>query len=420
MTSVLIGAISLLTLASLLLSMARISLQLLSPIAVRRLAEKSAGRSAEHFLAYLTSPLRIQLPLQITNQSALVTIAVLSTALVFREGLPWPLLLSLAVPWTVLILFNHILPRVIAHSSPERVASALLPTTVFLSSLLGPVGHLVAWLVVGRGSEVSSRDEDERREELTALIDVGKDAGILGKEDASLVGRLVDFGDTILREVMTPRVDMVCVKAEIPLPELVDTFLKEGFARIPVYRERLDNIEGFVHVKDVLAALRAGSSELTARELAKPISFEPETKRVAQTLRDLQAAKRQMAICIDEYGSVSGLVTIEDLLEEIVGEIHDEYDEEAPLLARDDKGHLLLSGKAPIETLQEELGIEVKEDDFETVSGLVLSLLGRIPQKGEHVDYEGFRFEVTEADRRRIQKLRVLALEAPKAATTKS
>ena len=329
------------------------------------------------------------------------------TALVYQQEVASPLMTSLGLLWGILLIFNHLLPRIVAHSSPERVAQTLLPPMLLISGILGPVGNFVTWVVAGRTPEAPEKDDDERREELEALLSASQESGLIAQEDANLVSSLVDFGDSILREVMTPRVDLICAPAEATVAELADSFVKEGLARMPVYSERPDNIEGFVHVKDVLAALRAGHDSQTARQLAKPVAFEPETKKVAQTLRELQQAKRQMAMCIDEYGSISGLVTIEDLLEEIVGDIQDEYDQEPPHIVPEPDGAYLVAGKAPLEVIQEELGIHVDNEDFETVSGLVLFEMGRIPLQGEHLDFQGYRFEIVDADRRRIKKLRL-------------
>ncbi len=406
-----------LVLASLPLALVRVALQLLPPAAASRLAAATEGRLASRLTEYRSNPSSLLNPLLLSTQTLLMALGVLTTAAFFEQRSSSPILISLAALSALMLLFNHVLPAIVARQQPEKIIKTLLPPILLLSAALGPLGRLLAWLVVGRQPAPRELSQEERQEELQALVTLGREAGLLTIDEGALVERLLDVGETVLKEVMTPRVDMVCVRSTETLKDLADRFVKEGCARMPVYVDQLDDIAGFVHVKDVLHQMRNKNKEgATAAELMKPIMFEPESKRALQTLRALQAAHRQMAICIDEYGSVSGLVTVEDLLEEIVGEIHDEYDEEPLLVRKQGTGCWIISGKTPIELLEEQVGLSVIDDEsFETISGLLLFLFGRIPETTEWIDYQGYRFEVLEADLRRIHQIRVRRLSPPKA-----
>jgi len=218
------------------------------------------------------------------------------------------------------------------------------------------------------------------------------------------------IGETTVREVMTPRVDMVCIPATATLSELFQLFKEYKFSRLPVYKEKIDNIIGIVSVMDLVG--RMPNSELSnpVTGILRPAVFVPETKKVFTLLREFRESHAQMAIVIDEYGGTSGLVTLEDLLEEIVGEIEDEYDEARFESFREKDGAYVVTGKFPIERLEEIFQVDVGAEDFETVSGLVFSIVGRIPVVGELIQYKNLSLEVLEADKRRIHRLRIRQL----------
>ena len=218
------------------------------------------------------------------------------------------------------------------------------------------------------------------------------------------------IGETTLREVMTPRVDVVCISSTATLPELHQFFKEQKFSRVPVYKEKIDNIIGIVSVMDLVGNLPNAAPETPVTTIMRPAPFVPETKKVFTLLRELRESHGQMAIIIDEYGGTSGLVTMEDLLEEIVGEIEDEYDEASFESYREKDGSYIVTGKFTVERLEEIFHVQVLAEDFETVSGLVFSILGRIPIVGEIVKYKNLNLEILEADKRRIHRLRIRAL----------
>jgi CBS domain containing-hemolysin-like protein len=219
------------------------------------------------------------------------------------------------------------------------------------------------------------------------------------------------MGETIVREVMTPRVDMVTISGSASIEELGQFFREHKFSRVPVYRERVDNIVGIVGVMDFVSRNADQEKTATVENLMRPAQFVPETKRVVTLLREFRETHVQMAVVIDEYGGTSGLVTLEDLLEEIVGEISDEFDEAPDEGYRERDGAYVVTGKYPVERLEELFGIQVSAEDFETISGLIFSIVGRIPQVGEIVKYQNLNMEILEADKRRIHRVRIRQLK---------
>jgi magnesium and cobalt transporter len=219
----------------------------------------------------------------------------------------------------------------------------------------------------------------------------------------------VDFTETIVREVMTPRPDVIAIRQDASLADLRVLFREEQYSRIPVYRDNLDNIVGIVFVKDLVALPAGAEPPLTT--LMRGAYFVPESKRVSELLKEMQRRQAQMAIVVDEYGGTAGLVSVEDLLEEIVGEIRDEYDVESETVTDEGNGTLVFSGKVSVDEVRDRLGVEIEREGFETVGGYLLSHLGRMPYVGERFDVDELSVEVLEVERRRITKVRVRRCE---------
>jgi len=225
------------------------------------------------------------------------------------------------------------------------------------------------------------------------------------EEGRELLQSIVDFTETVAREVMTPRPDIVAVRVDTSLSDLRALFREEQYSRMPVYRDNLDNILGIVFVKDMVALPPDAAPPLTT--LMRSAFFVPESKRASELLKEMQRRQLQMAIVVDEYGGTAGLVTVEDLLEEIVGEIRDEYDVESETVTDEGDGVFVFSGKVSVDEVRERLGVEIEREGFETVGGFLLSHLGRMPYVGEIVEIDELVFEVIEVERRRISKVRV-------------
>jgi putative hemolysin len=359
---------------------------------------------------YLDDPLLLFAPLRLLL--GLVTGA--ATALLARvigidaQTLP---LVVVAVAAFVL-LCELLLPLLIVGRDPERILEILLPTFAPVARTLGPLTRTIARSVAGtrwsNGSGTASDAAAEQANEVAkAYIDTAEQEGIIEGEERRLLQSIVDFGDTLVREVMTPRPDIVAISANATVADLRALFREQEYSRFPVYRESLDNIAGFVFVKD-LVALNSADDARPITSLLRAAVIVPETKRVPELLKQFQRQQTQCALVVDEYGGTAGLVTIEDLLEEIVGEIRDEYDVETEPVVDEGGGRFVFSGKVSIDELAERLNVQVeREGGFETVGGYLLSQIGRVPNVGERFQIDGLNVEILDAQRRRINAVRI-------------
>jgi len=318
-----------------------------------------------------------------------------------------------------ILVCEHVVPLLFVRQNPEWVLEVfLLPFDVvarFLQPLTGGLLRLIAAVPHGERAEANNAAADpgeaEGPEAAHVRAEAGEEQGLMEGDERRLLQSIVDFGDTLVREVMTPRPDMIAIRADATFDEVRAFFREQEYSRIPVYKENLDNIVGFVFIKDLLRLDAPPSGKLPLQpDLARfirPATFVPETKRVAEMLREFQRKQVQIAIVVDEYGGTAGLVTIEDLLEEIVGEIRDEYDVETEPVVDVGQGSFVFSAKVNIAEVRDRLGVEIEPEGFETVGGYLLTRVGRVPAVGETFDFDGLEVEVLEAERRRIHKVRM-------------
>jgi len=388
----------------------RASLNGLSAMALNRLAEDTDKPSSGAVRAYLVRRQAYLLTLQVAILVTSLALAILFTAALRArsEGtsLAWGFALSLGAV-VVLIAAS----QVAASVNPQKVFVLTLPVLRFFIVVFGlltvPLGTLLARrLALAR--ERSGQEEEDKDPEIAALINVGRSEGILEGEDSVLIRGVLEFGDTVAREVMTPRTDMVCAPAVTPLTTAAELLAKTRHTRLPIYDGQIDNIVGVAYLKDFLAPLLSGGGDKAISEVARPVPFVPENKPISELLREFQQEKLQMAIVVDEYGGVDGLVTTEDLLEEIVGEIQ-EYDEADDEPFRDvEPGVVEATGRASVHDLADRLSADIPNGSYDSVAGWISTALGAIPQAGHRLHLNGLDVEVISADRRRIHKVRVL------------
>jgi putative hemolysin len=389
-------------------------------LSLRLMAER--GGRTDRLGFYLDDPIQLFVParllLGIIFSFATMCIAILTGRTGFGSiGL---LLVFVAI---FILVCEHVLPLLIVRRNPERVLEVLLPpfdvAARFLHPLTGGLVRLIA--TDGRRDRtemnVSNNEPVEAEGGVAAHPEAGAAQGLIEKDERRLLQSIVDFGDTLVREVMTPRPDMVAIRADSTYDELRALFREQEYSRIPVYKENLDNIVGFVFIKDLLRLDPPESGQARLQpDLARfirPATFVPETKRVAEMLKEFQRKQVQIAIVVDEYGGTAGLVTIEDLLEEIVGEIRDEYDVETEPVVEEGQGSFVFSAKVNIDEVRNRLGVEIEPEGFETVGGYVLTRVGRVPAVGETFEIDGLQVEVLEAERRRIHKVRMRLAPEP-------
>ena len=323
---------------------------------------------------------------------------------------------AVAIFFEVVVIFvaAEAVPKTYAVQHPDRAALRVAPLVHAIAGFplirllsRGLIG-LANVLVPGKGlKEGPFVTEDE----LLALADVAQEEEVIEQTERALIHSIIQFGDTVVREVMVPRPDMVTVEARAKITDVMELIMSAGFSRVPVYEQGIDDVVGIVYAKDLMKALRHADGDMSVRELVRPARFVPETKRVAELLPEMQKEKAHMAIVVDEYGGTAGLVTLEDLIEELVGEIVDEYDvEEAPVEPLADGG-VRVNARMPIDELNELLDAEFPEGDYDTVGGLVYYLLGHVPSEGETVDYDGRRLRAERVQGRRIGRVRISKLQ---------
>src|SRR5439155_3396498 len=247
-------------------------------------------------------------------------------------------------------------------------------------------------------------------EEIRTMADVAADAAVIEREERRLIHSIFEFGDTVVREVMSPRPDMVGVELDETIGAALERAIERGFSRLPAYEGSTDNIAGLVFMKDLVRRVRDGEGGQPVRDAVRPAVFVPEQKRVAELLREMQTEQFHMAIVVDEYGGTAGLVTLEDLLEEIVGEITDGYDVESPVVEHLPGGALRVPGGTSIDKVSDELGTELPDAEWDTVGGLVFNLLGHVPVEGEIVRFQGLEFRAERVQGHRIVSVQIRRL----------
>jgi CBS domain containing-hemolysin-like protein len=385
---------------------------------VRAMALADEGRRGANTLVRITQdPARYLNPILFATLALHVIGTTLATAVAVRHLGSAGEWVASAVLTSILFVFAESMPKTYAVLRTDGVALFLAPLIYGLGRVLYPLARVLVGIsnviLPGKGLP---RGPFMSEDEIRRIVDVAESEEVIEEQEREMIHSVFEFGDTVVRNVMTPRPDMVVVEAKTAVREAMDLAIEQGFSRIPVYEDEPDNIVGVVYAKDLFRALRRQEDVAkVVRDVMREPYFVPETMRVSDLLRDMQTKRMHMAIVADEYGDVAGLVTLEDLLEEIVGEITDEYDVEESRIMPVADGWVV-QGKMPIWELNELIGSELPEDEeWQTVGGLVAAALGRIPEQGDEVTFHGFAFRVEKVQRRRIGTVHVrrVADEAP-------
>ncbi|HET9371519.1 MAG TPA: hemolysin family protein [Vicinamibacterales bacterium] len=360
---------------------------------------------------YLEDPMKFFVPVRFLRAALLVIVVALLAQPIgtgFSQALA---VVGLGV--VIALVIGQILPAIIVRRSPERFLEILLPAFTFVANLLGPLtAAITGWL-----GQSERREQPEAPAGTPAAPTSGGSptARPAVADESRLLRSAVDFGETLVREVMTPRPDIVAIQADATVDELRTLVREQEYSRLPVYADNLDNIVGVIVVKDLIYMTEMPAGTRKVSEFVRPASFVPETKRVADLLREFQQKRFQLSLVVDEYGGTAGLVTIEDVVEVLVGDIRDEYDLEAEPIVQESADSFVFNAKVSIGDMIDRLGIEIEEGGFETVGGYVLTRVGRVPAVGELHSFDGLAVEILEAERRRIHKVRIkkppLALE---------
>lgn len=408
----LVAIVVLLALAGVLVA-AEEAISRTSPVRIESLSDVSHKRAAR-LVALLEEPEAVINPLRLLVLVLQLTETTL-VAMVADHFLAWPGVVGLvALNVAVVFVVTEAVPRTLGILHPDRTAVALarpvqlvceLPPIRLLAGALITVTNVV---VPGKGLRQGPFSSPE---ELIALADAAVEDDVLEQEERDLIESVIEFGDTVVREVMVPRLDMVTVERDLSVSKALSVASEAGFSRVPAVGQNVDDVVGLVYVKDLIKAELQGLGDESIEGRMRSARFVPETKKVAELLKEMQHEKFHMAVAVDEYGGIAGLVTLEDLIEELVGEIVDEYDKEEPLVERQRDGTLQVDARISIDELNDLAGMDLPEGDWDTVGGLVFDRFGRVPSAGETTEVNGYRLRVERLQGRRITRVKILKPE---------
>ncbi|MEE9517811.1 MAG: hemolysin family protein [Candidatus Adiutricales bacterium] len=275
----------------------------------------------------------------------------------------------------------------------------------------GPSQRLITRLKALIGRDDAQRVAHKFEEDVQELIDEGAEKGVISADEGEMIQSLIEFGDIVAREIMIPRTDMVTISRDSTLREVIQLFIQHGHSRLPVYQKDIDDIIGVLHIKDLLAYWESPADTVLPEENMRRPYFIQEEKKVTELLAELRARKIHMTIVLDEYGGTAGLVTLEDIIEEIVGEIHDEYDEEDQKIIRISGDTILVDARLNLEDLADYLNIELPEGNYDSVGGFIIDLTGKVPQENEQIKYQDLLMIIRSADDRRIGQIEIKRLD---------
>ena len=328
---------------------------------------------------------------------------------------PYSLLLAVLIVTfalgLVMLVVGEMVPKSLGARHAEPIALLVARPLDATASLVAPVVKALVGLSnfiagpLGGASRAGMGLVTE--EEIKTVVDAGEEGGVLEEEEKEMIYSIFELGDTLTREVMVPRIDVVAIDAATPLPEATDLVIRATHSRVPVYQDTIDNVIGVLYAKDLLRVLRAGDLSVSLSQIVRPAYFVPEAKKVDELLEELQKRRVHVAIVVDEYGGMAGLVTIEDILEEIVGEIQDEYDTEEPMFQQEAGGDYIFDARANLDDASQLLDVQLPAESYDTLGGFLYTQFGHVPTTGEQLRFNGLIIEVLDVSGRRIGKVRV-------------
>lgn len=356
----------------------------------------------------------------LASASAAVSISTYFASFLKRLNVPFPdqislILITLFISYVTLVL-GELLPKRLALQNPERVAYGVIGIILFISKITSPFVKILTlstnFFAKLFGVGATYVEEKVTEDEIRMMIDVGEENGVLNETEKEMIDGIFEFDNTLAKEVMTPRTAVFAIDINSSIEEIIHQIIEEQYSRIPVYDGEIDNIVGIIYMKDIFVEMASKKLEdISIKSLIRPAYFVPETKKIDTLFRELQASKNHMAILIDEYGGVSGIITIEDLIEEIVGNIADEYDEDVKDFQRIDNNTYIVDGLVSIDEVNEILNLKLPAEHNDTIGGFVLNLIDNIPQKGDKVQHENVVFTVEKIDEKRIEQVRIQIIE---------
>lgn len=379
---------------------------------------RSKSVVARQVAVLLKEPRRLLIGIIIGN--TLVNVAAASIATIITTNLidkytlnaTLALLINVVVVSFVILFFSEILPKITAVKNAANLSKNFALPLTFFHYLFYPLSYVLDLFtqVITNATSAKMDKFNLTENELRTLVDVGEEKGALLKEEKEMIHGIFEMHGTVAREIMVPRTDMVCLEKNSTLNAVLNVVKEKMHSRIPVYDETVDNIVGILYIKDLLPFIRKrNTSDFKLEKLVRPAYYVPEQKKINELLREFQAQKIHMAIVVDEYGGTSGLVTLEDVIEEIVGEIQDEYDKEMPLIEKINDYTFLVDGAMSIDEINEEINLDLPtEEGVDTLAGFLLGQFGSVPKPREKITYNGYEFIIEKATKKRIQKVRLI------------
>jgi len=388
----------------------------LNKLQVRKMQqEEGVNQAIASIIKLLNNPQRTLITILTGNMFVNIAASSLATYLTIKSlGNRFVSFSTILMVFLVLV-FGEIIPKTLAIKNAEKISRKVARPLDIIASLVLPIIHFLNFLInllyQFLGKRLVERKREITEDDLITLIDVSKEEGVIKKEEEEMIKNIFEFGETTVKEIMIPRVDMICIPYDIRLNQLLDLVKKIRHSRFPVYKESVDNIIGILYTKDLLSSYEVWYKDkrrFNLKSIIRNPYFVPENKKIDDLLDILQKDRIQIAIVIDEYGGTAGLITLEDVIEEIVGEIIDEYDKERQLFELIDENTVIADGMLEIDKIAELLNVEVLEGDFDTLGGFIYHLIGRIPTRGERIKYQNLELTIERVVKNRIRKVKIV------------
>ncbi len=397
-------------------AMSETALLTVTLVQARRLAEEQ-GTRADKLLRLLEDRSRFLTTILLLTLVTNLTATSIASTLAYEYFQSWGSVAATAVMTLIIFIYCEVAPKTYAVQNAERtalrIAGPILGVTKVFHPLVSFLTRIAGFSTRLIGIKTTAPGPYMTEEELLTAVEISEEEGVIKEEEKQLIHHIFEFGDTIVREVMTPRPDMVSLSVTATANEALEIIMREGHSRVPLYNDTIDNVAGILYARDLLGVMAKGQHDFEVKKIMRTAMFVPETKRVAELLREIQREKIHMAIVIDEYGSTAGLVTIEDLLEEIVGEIYDEYDLEEKQLEPLGENAVKVDARVPIDDVNDYFSVKLDYPEVDSVGGLMLELFGRVPKRGETVQAADLTFIVDKVVGNRVGMVTIKRLPNP-------
>jgi putative hemolysin len=387
------------------------ALMSVSNVRARQLYEKK--RKGSKYLKELKDdPHRLIITLLLGNNLVNIGASALATSIAIQQFGNYGVGIATGAMTFMILVFGEICPKGIAINNADKIALFVAPTILFLRKLFFPIVFLLDFLtqlIINIFSGKKGQEPLVTEEELRDIVMIGEKEGSINPHEKNMIDNIFELDDTLAEQIMTPRTDMFALSSKSKVGDVIEDMLKEGFTRVPVFDKTRDNIIGIVHLAQIFDHVNKNKLKVKLKTIVKPAKFVPETKKVDELLREFQKEKGHMAIVVDEFGGVSGLITLEDLLEEIVGEIYDEDEQQEVFIEKKGKHEYFISGEAEIDDVMEITHIELDvSEKVNTLGGFILEQLGKIPKRGEKLEFENFDLIVQKLQKHRIKEIRLI------------